>query len=299
MVATRIIPRLDIKGPNLVKGIHLEGLRTLGTPDAFAQYYYESGADELLFIDAVASLYGRNSLLPVIERTARQLFIPLTVGGGLRTLDDMSAALNAGADKVAINTAAVERPALVAEAAEKFGTSTVVVGIDAKRRSEGGWTAFTGNGRDNSHKPVVAWAREVASLGAGEILLTSIDREGTGQGFDVDLTREVAMTVDIPVIACGGAGRAEHVRDVLIDGKADAVGCASILHYNFVQVLKSRGFKFSSDGDFEVISERRDYARVVPTTVQALKHLLTNAGIEVRIDRVYSPPTIDAAALGR
>lgn len=237
----RVIPRLDIKGPNLVKGIHLEGLRVLGPPEEFSRRYYDAGADELLYVDAVASLYGRNSLLEIVERTARTIFIPLTVGGGIRTLEDIQRVLRVGADKVALNTAALERPELIREAATKFGSSTVTISIDAKKTREGAYVAYTGNGRDNSGRDVVAWACECAALGAGEILLTSIDRDGTGEGYDLELTESVATAVDIPVIACGGAGSAEHVAEAVLRGKADAVSAGSILHYPIAKELADSG----------------------------------------------------------
>ena len=175
----RIIPRLDIKGPNLVKGIHLEGLRVLGKPEHFAEYYYDSGADELLYMDAVASLYERNSLLDIVERTAREIFIPLTVGGGLRSVDDIREVLRAGADKVSLNTAVINRPELISEAAEAFGASTVVVSIEALKREDGSYGAYVDYGRQNTGVDVFEWAERAGELGAGQLLVTSIDREGT------------------------------------------------------------------------------------------------------------------------
>ncbi|MAF20252.1 MAG: imidazole glycerol phosphate synthase subunit HisF, partial [Parcubacteria group bacterium] len=210
----RIIPRLDIKGPNLVKGIHLEGLRVLGKPEHFAEYYYENGADELFYMDVVASLYGRNSLLHTIEKTSKNIFIPLTVSGGLRTLDDIRTALEAGADKVSINTAAIQRPELIKEASRKFGSSTIVISIEAIKKSDGYYEAYTDNGREKTGVDVFEWALRVVDLGAGEIMLTSIDQEGTGKGFDLELTKKVSESVPIPVIACGGAGKISHINDV-------------------------------------------------------------------------------------
>lgn len=227
----RIIARLDIKGPNLVKGIHLEGLRVIGDPHEHANLYYKQGADELIYIDSVASLYGRNNLLDVVERTARDVFIPVTVGGGVRSTSDIRALLNVGADKVAINTAAIRNPTFVAEAARTFGSQCIVVNIEAKRQSHGTWEAYTDNGRERTGIDAVAWARRAVDLGAGELLLTSVDREGTRSGFDLELTREIAESVGIPVIACGGAGSADHVAVAVQAGKADAVAVASILHY--------------------------------------------------------------------
>jgi imidazole glycerol-phosphate synthase subunit HisF len=231
----RLIPRLDIKGPNLVKGVQLEGLRVLGKPERFAEYYYDHGADELLFVDVVASLYGRNSLLDIIERTSKRIFIPLTVTGGIRSLDDIHKVLRAGGDKVALNTAVVARPELVREAAVRYGSSTIVVSIEAVKRKDGGYEVMTDNGREHTGVDALTWARRVTELGAGELLVTSVDREGTGKGFDVDLIGPIADAVPIPVIAAGGAGNAEHIAEVATKGRAQAVAAASIFHYNFVR----------------------------------------------------------------
>ena len=189
-LSLRIIPRLDIKGPNLVKGMHLEGLRVLGKPEQFANYYYEQGADELIYQDVVASLYERNSLHEIISKTAKQIFIPLTVGGGLRTIQDISRVLRAGADKISINTAAHKDPDFITKASKKFGKSTIMVAIEAIRQNDGEYHAFTDNGRNRTGREVVYWARRVEQLGAGEILLTSVDKEGTGEGLELDLIRE-------------------------------------------------------------------------------------------------------------
>ena len=207
----RIIPRLDIKGPNLVKGIHLEGLRVLGKPECFARYYYENGADELFYMDAVASLYGRNSLLEIIKRTSQEVFIPLTVGGGLRSVDDIRTVLRAGADKVSINTRAIQRPELIREASKAFGSSTIVVSIEAIRKPDGTYEAYTDYGRQRTGVDVFEWVLRATELGAGELVVTSIDREGTGKGYDVELTRRIAQAVPIPVIAHGGAGEPRHL----------------------------------------------------------------------------------------
>jgi cyclase len=227
----RLIARLDIKAPNLIKGIHLEGLRVIGDPNEYARRYYEAGADELIFMDIVASLYDRNSLADIVERTTKDVFIPITVGGGVRSVEDARRLLRAGADKVAINTAAVKRPELINEMARTFGSQCMVLSIEAKRRSGGTWEAYTDNGREHTGLDVVEWARRGAELGAGEILLTSVDQEGTRKGFDVDLVRSVTNAVGIPVIASGGMGSVEHLRTV-VEGGADAVAMADVLHYN-------------------------------------------------------------------
>lgn len=211
----RIIPRLDIKGPNLVKGIHFEGLRVLGKPEDFARHYYEHGADELIYMDVVASLYGRNSLLDIVERTSKEIFIPLTVGGGLRSIEDIRMVLRAGADKISINTAAVARPELIREVSRAFGSSTIVVSIEAIRKAEGTYEAYVDYGRQSTGVDAIEWAKRVVELGAGELLVTSIDREGMGNGFDLELIRRIAEAVPIPVIASGGAGKVEDIYDVV------------------------------------------------------------------------------------
>ena len=207
----RIIARLDIKGPNVVKGVHLEGLRVVGKPGELARRYYEQGIDEIVYMDIVASLYGRNNILAVVEETARDVFVPLTVGGGIRSLDDIVAALRNGADKVAVNTAAVARPSFLKEAAEAFGSQCIVLSVEAKRRAPGKWEALTDNGRETTGVGVLDWVVEAERLGAGEILITSVDQEGTKAGFDAELIDAIHARVRIPVIACGGAGTPEHV----------------------------------------------------------------------------------------
>jgi imidazole glycerol-phosphate synthase subunit HisF len=245
----RIIPRLDIKGPNVVKGIQLEGLRVVGKPGEMASKYYAEGADELFFIDIVASLYGRNNILDVVESAARDVFIPMTVGGGIRSLEDIKAILRSGADKVAINTAATKRPEFVKEAAEVFGSQCIVLSVEAKQRDNGRWEALTDNGREKTGLDVLEWVERAVALGAGEVLATSIDREGTRRGLDLDLARALYHKVNVPVIACGGVGSADDVAAVLDGPVADAVSCASIFHYGLLPLselksdLVSRGFE--------------------------------------------------------
>ncbi len=231
MANVRLIARLDIKGPNLIKGVHLEGLRVIGDPQEFARRYYEQGADELIYIDIVASLYGRSKLTEIVRRAAHDVFVPLTVGGGIRSSEDVKELLRAGADKVAINTAAVRRPELITEVSRRFGSQCMVLSIEAKQQVPGRWEVFTDCGRERSGVDVVAWARRGVELGAGEILLTSIDREGTRKGFDVALTRAVAAAVTVPVIASGGYGEPAHLTDVVNQGTADAVAFADALHH--------------------------------------------------------------------
>jgi cyclase len=282
----RIIPRLDIKGPNLVKGIHLEGLRVLGKPEHFARYYYEHGADELFYQDAVASLYGRNSLLDIVERTAQQTFIPLCVGGGLRDVDDIRQVLRAGADKVAINTAAINCPELIHEAARTFGSSTIVVSIEAIKHPDGRYEAYTDYGRESTGIDALAWAVQAAELGAGELMVTSINQEGTGRGFDLELTRKVAERVPVPVIACGGAGQVDHIYDAIIKGQADAVSLASMLHYNFIRQWRYSDEEFETEGNVEFLQGRRDglwgFSNVQEIDLQEIKARLQSRGIACR-----------------
>lgn len=278
----RIIPRLDIKGPNLVKGIHLEGLRVLGKPELFARYYYEHGADELFYMDAVASLYNRNSLLDIIRRTAQDIAIPLTVGGGLRSVDDIREVLRAGADKVAINTAAIARPELIRDASRRFGSSTIVVSIEAIRQPDGRYEAYTNCGREKTGLEVFSWALRVAELGAGEIVITSVDREGTGKGFDVELTRRIASSISIPVIAHGGAGKLEHVREAITAGQADAVCLASCLHYECIQHLSAGQDKFEKEGNIEFLRKQATFSKVAPASLPGIKQFLINHNIDCR-----------------
>lgn len=228
---TRLIARLDIKGPNLIKGIHLEGLRVVGQPNEYAKRYYEQGADELIYIDCVASLYGRNSLGDIVQSAAQDVFIPMTVGGGIRSIDDAMHILRCGADKVAINTAAVANPNLITDIARKFGSQCMVLSIEAKRVGPDRWEAYTDNGREDTGMDVIEWVKRGVALGAGEVLLTSVDQEGTRKGFDVALVRAVTGEVSVPVIASGGMGTTEHMVDVVKTGGVDAVAMADILHY--------------------------------------------------------------------
>lgn len=231
MKKIRLIPRLDIKGPNLIKSINMEGLRVIGDPGEFSGRYYEQGADELLYVDAVASLYGRNSLHNIIERAAREVFIPLTVAGGIRSVDDVREVLRVGADKIGINTAATKRPELIREVARKFGSQCMVLSIEAKSVGSLSWEAYIDNGRERTGLDVIDWAQQGAELGAGEILLTSIDKEGTREGFDINLLKAVTAAVSVPVIASGGMGRVEDACEAALVGNVDAVAMADILHY--------------------------------------------------------------------
>jgi cyclase len=232
----RIIPRLDIKGPNLIKGIRLEGLRVIGDPQEHAIRYYEAGADELVYMDIVASLYGRNNLSDIISRAAKNVFIPITVGGGIRSVDDARHILRSGADKVAINTAAIARPTLITEVAHRFGSQAMVLSIEAKQVAAGKWEAYTDNGRERTGLDVLEWVKRGVELGAGEILVTAVDREGTRAGFDIDLVRTVSAAVPVPVIASGGMGSVDHFVAVAQMGNADAVAIADVLHYERMSI---------------------------------------------------------------
>lgn len=277
----RIIPRLDIKGPNVVKGIHMEGLRVMGRPDEFAKYYYESGADELIFVDVVASLYERNSLHSIISETAKKMFIPLTVGGGLRTIDDIKMVLRAGADKVCLNTAAIKNPNLITEAALKFGSSTIVVAIEAIRQPDGRYLAYTDNGREHTGVEVYQWAKKVNELGAGEIVITSVDREGTGEGFDIELVKNVSEKVNIPVIAHGGAGSSEDVFRVIHQAGCDAATVASLLHYDYLTKHESDSAS-ALEGNTEFIKSKRAFHNFKTVTIKELKSYLIEKGISCR-----------------
>jgi len=230
MLAKRIIPCLDVKAGRVVKGVRFVELKDAGDPVEAARAYDAGGADELCFLDITASHEERKILLDVVGRTAEQVFMPLTVGGGIRTIDDIRDLLKAGADKVSINTAAVQHPAFVKQAAERFGTQCIVVAIDAKRAGDG-WEVFTHGGRNATGIDVIDWARTMESYGAGEILLTSMDRDGSKAGYDLALTRAVSEAIGLPVIASGGAGNLQHLYEGFTEGKADAVLAASIFHY--------------------------------------------------------------------
>ncbi len=228
----RIIARLDVKGPNLVKGIQMEGLRKIGDPNFYAKKYYNQGIDEIIYIDIVASLYNRNNLQDIVYRCTEDVFVPITVGGGIRNIDDVHEILRCGADKIAINTAALKNPDLIRQVADRYGSQCMVLSIQAKKQGEERWEAYYDNGREHTGLDVVEWAKCGYELGAGEILLTSVDKEGMRQGFDIDLVRIVADSVPIPVIASGGMGSVGDLEKIVKSGHADAVAVASVLHYD-------------------------------------------------------------------
>ena len=232
MYAQRIIPCLDIKDGRVVKGINFVDLRDAGDPVASAKAYEIAGADEIVFLDITATSDSRNTVADLVRRVASEVFIPITVGGGIRTVDDIRAILRAGADKVSLNSAAVKNPRLITDGAEAFGSQCIVVAIDAKRRCDKSWEVYTAGGRIPTGLDAIEWAAQAESLGAGEILLTSMDRDGTKSGYDIELTAQVSSRVNIPVIASGGAGNYSHFYDAFTIGKADAVLAASLFHYN-------------------------------------------------------------------
>jgi cyclase len=238
----RIIARLDIKGANLIKGIHLEGLRVVGDPQVHAEKYYNDGADEIIYMDTVASLYGRNNLLDVVTRATEHVFVPMTVGGGIRSVEDARALLRAGADKIAINTAAVKDPSLITKISDVWGSSTIVLSIEAKQTAPGKWEAYTDNGRERTGLDVVQWAEQGAQLGAGEIFLTSVDQEGTKNGFDCQLVSAVTKLVDIPVVASGGFGKLDHLKELMQVSKPTGVAIADSLHYEKFNFNEIRAF---------------------------------------------------------
>ncbi|MDE6432897.1 MAG: imidazole glycerol phosphate synthase subunit HisF [Lachnospiraceae bacterium] len=238
MHTKRIIPCLDVTGGRVVKGINFVNLRDAGDPVEVARAYDQAGADELVFLDITASSDARNIVVDMVRRVAETVFIPFTVGGGIRTVDDFKAILREGADKISINSAAIDRPALISDAADKFGSQCVVVAIDAKRRADGtGWNVYKNGGRIDVGLDAVEWAMKAEQMGAGEILLTSMDCDGTKAGYDIELTRTISENVNIPVIASGGAGTKEHFYDALTKGKADAALAASLFHYKELEIV--------------------------------------------------------------
>lgn len=306
MKKKRVIPRLDVKGPNIVKGLCLEGLRIVGDPVALAKKYYEQGADELLYIDIVASLYERNNLTDVVERTTSAgIYIPITVGGGIRTQDDIKKILRSGADKVAINTAAVRNPDFIKEAARRFGSQCIVGSIEAKRQGEG-WEAYIDNGRERTGLDAITWARKLVELGAGELLVTSVDRDGLKRGYDEELIKQITDAVDVPVIACGGAGSKEHVEHCLTSTGCDAVAFGSILHYNQTTIrkvkdhLKEKGHEIRED--YRKVSEERQGPKkavsIIDCDVGNMKSIISafkNVGSDVKL--ISTPQEVLAAEL--
>lgn len=276
----RIIAKLDIKGPDLVKGIHLEGLRVLGNPNFFAKEYYTDLVDELIYQDVVASLYQRNNILDIVNKTSKNIFIPLTVGGGIKSIDDIKMALKVGADKISMNTAAVKNPEIINNAANTFGSSTIVISIEASKNNKGEYMVFTDNGREETGKKVIDWAKEVFKRGAGEIILTSINNEGTGSGFDNDFINKVSNKIDIQVIAHGGAGSKEDVLDVFQKTKASAVALSSILHYSKLKKIKNIDKK-KLVGNTEFLNNKIKNKNFKNCNIKELKKFLKKKSINI------------------
>lgn len=242
---TRIIARLDVKNDFVIKGIHLEGLRKIGDPNLIAKNYYNDGIDEIIFMDAVAAYYDRNSLTQIIEKACMDVFVPITVGGGIRKIEDIQIALNAGADKTAINTMAVKNPNFIKEASKVFGSQCIVSSIDAKKISNNNWEVYIDNGRESTGINVIDWAKKVEELGAGEIMLTSIDKEGTKRGFDIELYNHVNDVITLPIIASGGAGESKDVSNLITKTNVNAVAIASLFHYE-IETIKQLKKKINS-----------------------------------------------------
>jgi cyclase len=295
-MTVRVIPRLDIKGPNLIKGLSFDGYRVLGTAESFARTYYEQGADEIIYQDVVASLFQRNSLEDIVRRTAREIFVPLTVVGGLRTIDDIRNILRSGADKVAINTAAIANPELITSASRTFGSQCIMVSIEAKRLADGKYEAWVDYGRQPTGVDAIEWAQRAVELGAGELLVTSIDREGMGTGYDVELISTISRMVPVPVIACGGAGRKEHIVELMAQGNPDAVSAASLFHYNYMEPLDSlymssddptlRMGKQIDEGNVDYLKTRTcgglPWTVIEPASIPEVKQLMEDSGVPVR-----------------
>ncbi len=277
----RLIPRIDVKGPNLVKGIHLEGLRVLGKPEEFALHYYKNSADELMFMDIVASLYERNSLHEIISKTAREIFIPITVGGGIRSLEDIREVLRAGADKVSLNTAAIRNPNFIKKAALEFGTSTISISIESIKHGDNNYYAYTDNGREYSGREVIEWAKKVEALGAGELNICSVDREGTRSGFDIELFKKINKNVSIPLIATGGAGNLEDFSDLIDEAKVDAISFSSIIHYNYIKKNKT-GSASKAEGNIEFIKNKNNSEIFKTFSILEIKDYLNSKGIKCR-----------------
>lgn len=292
----RVIPRLDIKGPNLIKGIQFDGHRVLGSAEEFAEIYYREGADELIYQDAVASLYRRNGLAEVVKRVAQRVFVPITVAGGIRTVDDVRLLLRSGADKVAINTAALETPELLSQAAHLFGSQCIVSSIEAFRGADGKYRCWADYGREPTDVDAIDWAQRVVDLGAGEILLTSINNEGMGRGYDLELIHRVASRVSVPVIACGGAGGVADFAKAVIEAGADAVSAASVFHYHYARpkptnkTMQEVGNRLRmgehiDEGNIDFLNEGYGGERAImvePASIGQAKAAMSAAGVSVR-----------------
>lgn len=280
MKTKRIIARLDVKNDTLVKGIHLEGLRVLGQPEHFAKVYHDEGIDELVYMDVVASLYNRNSLGDFIKRTADHISIPLAVGGGIRTIEDVSALLNIGADKVIINTAAVKKPSLISELANKFGSSTIVVAIEVIKEKNNTYSVYIDNGREYTGKEALSWAIQAEALGAGELLITSVDQEGTGRGVDYVLMEQISEITGVPIIAHGGIGSFEDILETTKKDSIQAVCAASVFHY---ELISRKDFSWGDvSGNTAFLKSGHSKKNITPISVEQCKKALKLNGILTR-----------------
>jgi cyclase len=256
-------------------------LRVLGKPSDFAQFYYQQGADEIMFMDVVASLYERNSLHEIISETAKSIFIPITVGGGIRSISDIKEVLRAGADKVCLNTAAINNPNLIKDATRIFGSSTIVVAIEAIRGNDGKYLAYTDNGREHTGVEVIEWARKLDEMKVGEIVITSVDKEGTGEGYDMELINSISNSISVPLIAHGGPGKKEDIPKVFLEGKADAIAISSILHYHFIKTKEMQSS--DQEGNTEFLKQKRNFHSFEPCSILDIKHFLSNQKVSCRL----------------
>ena len=279
-LAKRIIPKLDIKGKNLVKGVNLEGLRVLGKPEVFARHYYLEGADELIYQDVVASLYGFNSLEEIIRKTAKEIFIPLTVGGGIRNLDDIYKILRAGADKVSFNTAAIRNPKFIKEASRIFGSSTIAISIETILQTDGCYYAFTENGRNKSEKKLLNWIKEIEDLGAGEMIITFVDNEGSGKGTNLEITKKICNITNLPVIINGGFGQPSDVENLFKIAKVSGAAISSLFHYDLIEKTNLRSDKFEH-GNIEFLFSNKKVPQIQATNIMVLKKYLKEKNIEI------------------
>mgnify|MGYP006128711237 CR=1 FL=1 len=278
----RIISKLDIKGPNLVKGVNLEGLRVLGEPSFFAKKYYENLFDEIIYHDCVASLYGRNNFLDLIEKTSSDIFIPISVGGGLKSLKDIEKVLSAGADKVFINSAAIKRPKFLIEASKKFGSANICLSIEVVKNSNNEFICLSNYGREISNKKLSDWFYEAQQLGVGEIILTSVPCDGMGNGFDQEILELIYEKIKVPFIIHGGAGNEKQIYDVLKHDKVSGVAISSMLHYS---VVREKNFKFESksEGNTQFLTFSKDTINFKKTSILSIKKYLKKKGIKVRL----------------
>ena len=283
MINKRVIARLDVKNNSLVKGIHLEGLRVLGNPEDFAQKYYEDGVDEIIYMDVVASLYGRNSLTELVKKTAKNIFVPLTVGGGIRNLDDVGLLLKSGADRISINTAAVNDPQLITKIANRYGSSTLVVAIETIK-TEGKYKVFVDNGREYTGLNIEDWIEKIEDLGAGELLITSVDREGTGSGLDYELIDIIISKVNMPFIIHGGIGSCDNFIDAFSKDGINAICASSVFHYQALTELRDKGTDIKLEGNKDFLLSGRVNSKIKGTTINNLKSQLKSNNIKARYD---------------